>query len=69
MNSPEQINALAKEIFEYCCINRYDNKEKKLEKVTSGWQDMHECAQDHYRNIAKWHFEKNPLKEMSTTSS
>jgi hypothetical protein len=53
--SQEQINVLAREIFEYACINRFDNKKKELSAVTSGWNDMHECAQQHYKVIAEWH--------------
>lgn len=52
------INNLAEEIFLYACKHRADNKNKEIEEVTSGWKDMHPCAQHLYKNIAKWHLEK-----------
>lgn len=52
------LNNVAEEIFNHACINRQDNKTKELNKITSGFNDLHECAKYHYKIIAEWHLKK-----------
>jgi len=63
MHTNEELDKLAEEVYDWCCALREDNLDKKgnpgdPRKVSSPYPLSMDNVKAFYRNVVKWHLEK-----------